>query len=50
MPEDLAPGVLVQLVGEDRLLAVAETTFEPGQPDRLFFKPVCVLQVKAGGN
>jgi len=50
MPKDIEPGVLVQLVGEGRLLAIAETTFDPKQTDRLFFKPVCVLQVKAGGN
>lgn len=50
MPENLSEGDLVQLVGPEGLLAVAETILDPEYQDRLFFKPVCVLQVRAGGD
>lgn len=50
MPEDLAEGNLVQLVGQEGLLAVAETILDTEHQDRLIFKPVCVLKVQAGGK
>ncbi|TEB06749.1 tRNA pseudouridine synthase B [Pelotomaculum schinkii] len=50
MPENLSEGDLVQLVGPEGLLAVAETILDPEYQDRLVFKPVCVLQAQAGGN
>jgi tRNA pseudouridine55 synthase len=50
MPENLSQGDLVQLVGPEGLLAVAETILDPEYQDRLVFKPVCVLKVQAGGN
>lgn len=50
MPENLSEGDLVQLVGPEGLLAVAETILDSEYQDRLVFKPVCVLKVQAGGN
>jgi tRNA U55 pseudouridine synthase TruB len=50
MPENLSAGDLVQLVGTEGLLAVAETMLDPEHQDRLFFQPVCVLKAQAGGN
>jgi tRNA pseudouridine55 synthase len=50
MPENLSEGDLVQLVGPEGLLAVAKTDSDPEHPDRLIFKPVCVLRAQAGGN
>lgn len=43
LPGDLAEGDRVRLIGPEGLLAVAETTFDPEDRERLIFKPVCVL-------
>ncbi len=43
MPEYLAEGDLVRLMGSEKLLAIAETALDPEDRDRLFFKPLCVL-------
>lgn len=50
MPENLSEGDLVQLVGPEGLLAVAETILDSEYQDRMVFKPVCVLNVQAGGK
>lgn len=43
LPEGLAEGSLVRLMGPEGLLAVAEADFDPENCERLIFKPVCVL-------
>ncbi len=43
LPGGLNEGDLVRLVGPDGFLAVAETSFDPKDDERLIFKPVCVL-------
>ena len=43
MPGGLQEGDRVRLVGQEGFLAVAETSYDPGNNDRLVFKPVCVL-------
>lgn len=43
LPGELSEGTLVRLMGPQGLLAVAETTFDPGDREKLIFKPVCVL-------
>ena len=42
-PAGLAPGAPVKLTGPDGLLAIAETTLDPNDPTRIFFKSFCVL-------
>lgn len=43
LPKELSEGTLVRLMGPQGLLAVAETTFDPGDREKFIFKPVCVL-------
>jgi tRNA pseudouridine55 synthase len=43
LPIGLNEGDRVRLVGPEGFLAVAETSFDPQDIDRLIFKPVCVL-------
>lgn len=42
-PGGLNEGDRVRLVGPDGFLAVAETSYDPKDSERLIFKPVCVL-------
>jgi len=43
LPSGLNEGDRVRLVGPDGFLAVAETSFDPQDVERVIFKPVCVL-------
>lgn len=43
LPGGLNEGDRVRLVGPEGFLAVAETSFDPRDIERLIFKPVCVL-------
>lgn len=43
LPDNLAAGNMVRLVGPDGIFALAETTEDPENIDRLYFKPVCLL-------
>jgi tRNA pseudouridine55 synthase len=43
LPKGLNEGDRVRLVGPEGFLAVAETSFDPQDVERVIFKPVCVL-------
>lgn len=47
LPDNLAVGNMVRLVGPDGLIALAETAADPENNGRLYFKSVCLLAKQA---